>query len=120
MDKVSGGRGGKRVGAGRPAKDNAVIVASVSAYVDQVSLDLIEFYGEGNDSLGIRRICAALIKLQSTAKVKAPAGRVKHKPVYVEPSEFAPDGTRRTFHALLQLKRGARDKYNAELQSYVE
>lgn len=59
------GRGGPRANAGRRAHDGAVIVACITASLDQVSYDIITELGEGNDSLGLRRAMAELAGLRN-------------------------------------------------------
>ena len=123
MENKSGGRGGYRAGAGRKSTDGVVMHTIVTASVDKQSYDLIQQYGGGNNSLGVRKICALLAKLQSTAKPSPRAAggatvRVVKMPVYKEPDEYTPDGSRRNIVTMTRLRREAEATYKREMEKY--
>lgn len=66
------GRGGKREGAGGRAADGAAIAVQFMVGVDQASADLIEKHGDGNMSLGVRRLCALVLKAENAGTALSP------------------------------------------------
>lgn len=112
--------GGKRNGAGRKASDGVVLVCELNVSVDQLSLDLIMQYGGGNTSLGIRKICAALSAKSTTPVRLKSVAKKKPAPVYIEPDEFTPEGSRRNLLTMRRLRAEAQEQYEQALAEYVE
>lgn len=125
------GRGGVRAGAGRRAADGAAAEYKISARVDQVTHDWLNEIGQGNFSLGVRRVVAKLIAYEQGAIVsgistptKPARGSanpvpIKTKPARKEIGTHAPDGSKYSIHQRMKLQNLADDEYDAAMLQYM-
>lgn len=114
------GRGGVRAGAGRKTPDGVVASYKISITVDAECYNVLQQYLVGdNFSAAVRSALRELNKYKRGGAV-VKSGKVKRVPIYKEPSEYTPDGVRRSISTMIRLRREAQEAYEAELQSVAK
>lgn len=68
MKAARPGRGGRRAGAGVKCADGAVVTTLIQARVDDAAFALIMELGDGVMSVGVRRVCAELLRVRGIMK----------------------------------------------------
>ncbi len=123
MTKSRGvGRGGARANAGRQSADGADVVETMTAYLDQNALDIVNEYGGG--TIGIRMALRAFseMRLQPIAKKRVAVGTANVIPLKLpklrEVPEFNADGARYNVAARMRLEREAQADYEQEMVEY--